>query len=91
MKERSTKLNLRLNPSEKIHKDFNDINLMCQAIAEEDDEFNYSEEIAKRFYEINEERGWLDGIGEPIVDLVKWYKQFYYTELPNGYTVADVY
>lgn len=90
-REPSTKLK---NPSssskKKIHKDFEVIDLMCQAISEEDSDFFYSEDLSERFYKVNEERGWLDGSGEPIVDLVKWYKQFYFTELPNGYTPAEV-
>ena len=90
-REPSTKLKMT-SPSSKnrIHKDFEVIDLMCQAISEEDSEFFYSEDLSERFYKINEERGWLDGSGEPIVDLVKWYKQFYFTEFPNGYTPEDL-
>lgn len=92
MKETSTKLMTILpNEERKIHKDFDTISIALEAMAAENEDFPYSEELVERFYAVNEERGWLDGEGEEITDIFKWYLGFCYSKLPNGYTTEIVY
>lgn len=77
--------------TKKRHRDFEAINVTAQAIDEASDgEYPYVERLVRKYYEINEERGWIGSDGEPIVDTIKWYKQYLDAELPNGYQVKDI-
>lgn len=77
--------------NKKRHRDFEAIKITAQAIDEASDgEYPYVERLVKRYFEINEERGWIGSDGEPIVDPIRWYKQYLDAELPNGYQVKDI-
>lgn len=77
--------------NKKRHRDFEAIKITAQAIDEASDgEYPYVERLVKRYFEINEERGWIGSDGEPIVDPIRWYKQYLDAELPNGYQVKNI-
>lgn len=77
--------------NKKRHRDFEAIDITAQAIDEASDgEYPYVERLVKRYYEINEENGWIGSDGEPIIDTIKWYKQYLDAELPNGYQVKNI-
>ena len=77
--------------SEKRHRDFEAIKVTAQAIDEATGgEYPYVERLVKRYYEINEENGWIGTDGKPIIDTIRWYKQFLDIEMKNGYQVKDI-
>lgn len=77
--------------TKKRHRDFEAIDITAQAIDEASDgEYPYVERLVRKYYEINEERGWIGTNGQPIEDTMKWYMQYLDAELPNGYQVKDI-
>lgn len=81
------------NEQNKKHWDYNSIHEMAQAVegeATDDEWYPYDHDLVDKFYEINEERGWIYENGEEIVNVVPWYKGFMNTVLENGYRLKDV-
>lgn len=53
---------------------------LAKEVAEKDNGYVYSPMFVDLFYRINSERGWVGNDGQPIQDILAWYKRLYDTE-----------
>lgn len=53
-------------------------------------DYPYVTRLVDKFFEINQANNWLGTDGRPIMDIVRWYKQYLDIEMPNGYQLKDV-
>lgn len=87
----STKLMPSASELLKRHYDFEMIDIMAQGIDEESDgDYPYVTRLVEKFYEINEQNGWIGTNGEPIRNPAEWYKQYLDTPLENGYLIKSI-
>lgn len=56
----------------------------------EGDDYPYVTRLVDKFYEINQANNWLGTDGRPIMDIVRWYKQFLDYEMDNGFQMKYV-
>ena len=70
---------------------FEQIDMIAHAVDEESyGEYPYVTRLVDKFFEINQENNWLGTDGRPIMDIVRWYKQYLDYEMDNGYQLKDV-
>lgn len=87
----STKLMQTASETLRRHYDFDIIDAIAQEVDEKSDgDYPYVERLVRRYYEINEDRGWIGTDGLPIEDTMKWYMQYLDAEMKNGYLVKTI-